>query len=109
MAGRPKGEKRRARSVMATDSEWQRIGEGAAADGLSISDHVVRVLLAPPSPPWDAAGTALPARVQHRMARAVLVLECIEKLRFDEADMGTAWEEIVTEVDDWLDGEGSLG
>ena len=39
----------------------------------------------------------------------MLVLECIEKLRFDEADMGTAWEEIVTEVDDWLDGEAVAG
>ena len=109
MAGRPRGEKRRARCVMATDSEWQRIGEGAAADGLSISDHVVRVLLATPSPPSDDTGTALPARVQHRVARAVLVLECIERLRLDKADMGTAWEEIVTEVDDWLEGETALG
>ena len=109
MAGRPPGEKRRARCVMATDSEWQRIREGAASARLSISDHVVRVLLAPPSPPSDDTGTALPARVQHRVARAVLVLECIERLRLDKADMGTAWEEIVTEVDDWLEGETALG
>ena len=109
MAGRPTGEKRRARCVMATDSEWQRIREGAAAARLSISDHVVRVLLAPPSSPTDDAGTALPARVQHRVARAVLVLECIERLRLDKADMGMAWEEIVTEVDGWLEGEAALG
>ena len=108
MAGRPKGEKRRARSVMATDSEWQRIGERAAADGLSISDHVVRVLLAPPSAPPVDTGTSLPAQVQHRVAHAVLVLERIEKLRFDEADMGTAWDQIVAEVDGWLDGAAEL-
>ncbi|MCY4608624.1 MAG: hypothetical protein OXD40_08515 [bacterium] len=99
MAGRPKGEKRRARCVMATDSEWQRIGERAAADGLSISDHVVRSLLVPLS--WYA--------VQHRVARAVLVLERIEKMRFDEADMGTTWEEIDTEVKEWLDSQGLRG
>ncbi len=109
MAGRPRGEKRRARSVMATDSEWQRIGERAAADGLSISDHVVRTLLAPPLPPSDNTGKAVPARVQLRLAHAVLMLERIEKLRFDEADMGTAWKDIAAEVDGWLDGAEELG
>ena len=109
MAGRPKGEKRKARCVMATDSEWQRIREGAEAARLSISDHVLRVLLAPPPPPADAGGAVLPARVQHRVARAVLVLELIEKLRLDHAGLGTAWDEIDREVDGWLDGEGALG
>ena len=109
MAGRPKGEKRKPRCLMATDSDWQRIGEDAAADRLSISDHVLRVLLARPSLEPDDTGTALPARVQLRVARAVLVLECIERLRLDKADMGTAWQEIVTEVDDWLDGQTALG
>ncbi|MDE0242789.1 MAG: hypothetical protein OXQ84_21745 [bacterium] len=109
MAGRPKGEKRKARSVMATDSEWRRIREGAAAAGLSISDHVLRVLLNPPSLPPDAADQALPARVQLRVARAVLVLEAIEKLRLDRARMGTAWDNIVAEVDGWIDGEATLG
>ena len=108
MAGRPRGEKRRARCVMATDSEWQRIGERAATDGLSISDHVVRTLLAPVSPPSDNTGTALTARVQWRVARAVLALESIEKLRFDEADMGTAWKEIAAEVDGWIEGAAEL-
>ncbi len=109
MAGRPRGEKRRARCVMATDSEWQRIGQSAAADGLSISDHVVRTLLAPPSAPSVDAGTALTARVQWRVAHAVLALESIEKLRFDEADMGTAWDQIAAEVDGWIDGAAELG
>ncbi len=109
MAGRPPGEKRKARCVMATDSEWQRIREGAAAARLSISDHVVRVLLTPPSPPSDDTGTALSARVQLRVARAVLVLEWIERLRLEKADMSSAWDEIVREVDDWLDDEGKLG
>ncbi|MDE0418297.1 MAG: hypothetical protein OXI95_15365 [bacterium] len=109
MAGRPKGEKRKARSVMATDSEWQRIREAAAAAGLSISDHVLRVLLTPPPLPPDAADQALPFRMQQRVARAVLVLEAIEKLRLDRARMGTTWEEIVAEVDGWIDGETALG
>ena len=109
MAGRMTGEKRRARSVMATDSEWQRIREAAAAAGLSISDYVLRVLLTPPPAPSDDADQALPSGVQLRVARAVLVLECIEWLRLERADMGAAWEEIVTEVDGWLEGETALG
>ncbi len=109
MARRPTGEKRKARCVMATDSQWQRIREAAAAAGLSISDHVMRVLLTPPSSPSDDANQALPARVQLRVARAVLVLECIERMRLDKADMGAAWQEIVTEVDGWLEGEAVLG
>ncbi len=109
MAGRSTGEKRRARCVMATDSEWQRIREAAAAAGLSISDYVLWVLLTVPSRPPDDTGTALPTRVQRRVARAVLVLECIERLRLDKADMGAAWQEIVSEVDEWLEGETVLG
>ena len=109
MAGRPPGEKRKARCVMATDSEWQRIREAATADHLSISEHVLRVLLAPPSPPADTAEGTLPARVQHRVARAVLVLELIEKRRLAHAEMSAAWEEISAEVDGWLDDEAALG
>ena len=45
MAIRPQGEKRRQRSVLATDSEWAVICEDADAERLSISDYVVRVLL----------------------------------------------------------------
>ena len=45
MARRPLGEKRKARCVMATDTEWAMIREDAEAERLSVSDHVVRVLL----------------------------------------------------------------
>ena len=109
MAGRPPGEKRKARCVMATDSEWQRIRDGAAAARLSISDHVVRVLLTPPSPPSQDTGSALPALVQRSVVRAVLALEWIERMRLEKADMRSEWDEIVRKVDDWLDGEGEMG
>lgn len=45
MAGRPVGEKRKARCVMATDAEWGMIHEDAKAERLSVSEYVVRVLL----------------------------------------------------------------
>lgn len=45
MAGRPAGEKRKARCLMATDAEWAVIHEDAGAERLSVSEYVVRVLL----------------------------------------------------------------
>ena len=45
MARRPVGEKRKARCVMATDTEWAMIREDADAEELSVADYVVRVLL----------------------------------------------------------------
>ena len=45
MAIRPRGEKRRQRCVMATDTEWTMICEVAEAEGLSVSEYIVRVLL----------------------------------------------------------------
>ncbi len=45
MARRTRGEKRRQRCVLATETEWDTIREDADAEGLSISEYVVRVLL----------------------------------------------------------------
>lgn len=45
MARRTQGEKRRQRCVQATQTEWDAICEDADAEGLSISEYVVRVLL----------------------------------------------------------------
>ena len=45
MARRPVGEKRKERCVMATDLEWAMVKEDADAEGLQISDYVMRVLL----------------------------------------------------------------
>ena len=45
MARRTQGEKRKQRSVQATETEWDAIREDADAERLSISEYVVRVLL----------------------------------------------------------------
>jgi len=45
MAIRPQGEKRRQRCVLATDTEWTMIGEDAEAEGLSVSEYIVRAVL----------------------------------------------------------------
>ena len=56
---------RRQRAVMATDSEWERIGCAAQAAGMEISRFIVQRALMPDS---------LPPEVMHRAVREMLVL-----------------------------------
>ena len=88
------GEKRKARCVMATDSEWRRISERAEAAGKTISRFVVERLLDPPRDDGP-----LPVSLQRRMARDVLVLSRIEELRYGEAGAVEDWNGIVAAAD----------
>ena len=56
---------RRQRAVMATDSEWERIGSAAQAAGMEISRFIVQRALMPDS---------LPPEVMRRAVREMLVL-----------------------------------
>ena len=106
MAARPKGERRKARTVMATDAEWARIGEAAAEAGLSISEHVVRGSAGPGAP---AAEPGLPLPVLRRVARAVLALEEMEGRRLELQGAGEDWRRALERVDAWIDGETGIG
>ncbi|MDE0274560.1 MAG: hypothetical protein OYH76_01605 [Defluviicoccus sp.] len=106
MAARPKGARRKARTVMATDAEWARIGEAAAAAGLSISEHVVRSGSVP-GEPEEAQG--LPVSVLRRVARGVLALEEIEGRRLELQGAGEDWRRALEDVDAWIDGEAGIG
>lgn len=99
MADRPEGEKRRARLVRATDAEWARVREAAAAAGLSISAYVIRTLLTPPEP----TEPGLPPALVRRLARAVLVLERVERLRFEEQGGDDRWRALVAEIEARID------
>lgn len=99
MAERPEGEKRKARLVRATDAEWARVREAAGAAGLSISAYVVRTLLARPEP----VEPGLPPALVRRLARAVLVLERVERLRFEEQGGEDMWRALVAEIEDRID------
>ena len=99
MADRPEGEKRKARMVRATDAEWARVRDDATAAGLSISAYVVRTLLAHPEP----AGCGLPPALVRRLARAVLVLERVEQLRFEEQGGDDMWRSLVEEIEGRID------
>ena len=99
MADRPEGERRSGRMVRATDAEWARVREAAAAAGLSISAYVMRTLLARPEP----TEPGLPPALVRRLARAVLVLERVEQLRFDEQGGGDMWRDLVAEIEGRID------
>ena len=106
MAG-PGGEKRKRRCVMATDSEWTRMRERAAADEKSCSEFIVRRCLDAPAP--VAPEPALPAPVLRRVARTVLVLEEMERLRLMKENSEADWNAALARADEWLDGEKALG
>ena len=90
---------RRQRAVMATDSEWERIGREAQEAGMEISRFIVQRTLMPDS---------LPPEVMRRAVREMLVLSRLEERRLRGAGGGEAWEAACGAVDDWLVREGAL-
>ena len=97
--------RRRPRQIEATDSEWQQLGEQAAAAGLTVSDLIMRSMLTPPDPPLQG----LPPAVQWRMARELSLLVRIEEIRLRARGDVTVWNAIVAEVTADLDIEAVLG
>ena len=89
----------RQRAVMASDSEWERIGEAAAAAGMEKSRYVIHRALAPES---------LPAEVVRRALRQGLVLAVLEERELREAGAGERWGDACAVVDAWLEGEGAF-
>lgn len=89
----------RQRAVMASDSEWERIGEAAAAAGMEKSRYVIHRALAPES---------LPAEVVRRGLRQGLVLAVLEERELRDAGAGERWDDACAAVDAWLEGEGAF-
>ena len=89
----------RPRLVTATDSEWKRIEQGAAAAGMKKSRYVILRGLAPQS---------LAPAVEREVARQTLVLAKLEERRLRTAGAGAVWDEVCAEVDGWLEREGEL-
>ncbi len=91
---------------MATDSEWDRIRERAAAEDVPISRYVVQQILRPvgePPPP------SLPIEVQWLMARNLLMLAQVEKHRFERAGERQAWDTLEEACEAFLDAEALQG
>ena len=87
------------RALMATDSEWARIGEAAAAAGMEKSRYVIHRTLAPES---------LPQEVIRRAIRQSLVLAVVQERELRDAGMGGRWNAACAAVDAWLEREGEF-
>ncbi len=97
--------KRKARSIMASDSEWARIGERARALDMPISRFVVQQILGTTTTPQPES---LPVDLQWRLAHHLLVLARIEQYRFERAGEGEAWQAIEEEAEALLKAEALL-
>ena len=121
--------KRKARSIMASDSEWARIGERARALDMPISRFVVQHILGTTTRPQDVTITrpqsvtiarpqdatttgpqppGLPADLQWRLAHHLLVLARIERYRFERAGESEVWQAIEEEAKALLEAEALL-
>ena len=89
----------RQRGVMATDSEWARVGAAAAAAGMEKSRYVMQRALGP---------EGLPPEVVYRAVRQSLVLAVLEERRLRAAGAGDEWDGACAAVDAWLEREGAL-
>ena len=67
--------------------------------GCHVSEYVRRTLLAPPEP----VEPALPPALVRRLARAVLILERLERARFEKQGGGDVWRAMAEEIDAWIE------
>ena len=105
--------RRKARTIMASDSEWSRIRECARALDMPISRFVVQQVLTTTTAPFPSATTipqteGLPADLQWRLAHHLMVLARIERHRLESAGESEAWQAIEEEVEALLETEASL-
>ena len=96
-------ERRRQRTITATDTEWQQIGVRARKAGLPVSRFVVQRLTEPVGE--MAAGPGM----SRQTMRDLRVLLKIEERRFREENSAEAWDELVADAEAEMDGEEALG
>ncbi len=99
-------DKRKARVVMATDSEWQIISERAERARMSTSGFIVDRSIAATQGESD---DNLPIPLCRRVARDVLALSRIEELRYRDAGKIGEWEEIIATAEAAIETEETAG
>ena len=97
--------RRKARTIMASDSEWARIREHAEARDMPISRFIVQQVLATSTTPQP---TGLPTDLLWRLAHHLMVLARIERHRFESAGESEAWQAIEEEIEARLEAEAVL-
>lgn len=99
-----KDPRRKARTIMVTDSDWAQIKGRADTHDMPVSRYVVQEALAPPPP--QPAG--LPADLQWRLAHLLMVLARIEEYRLERAGESEAWRAIGEEIEALLEAEARM-
>ena len=89
--------RKKARSVMADDSQWRLIASRARAADMSISRFVIERALEPARPPVET--DHLPVALQRGAAVDLRTLASAERLRFETAGAGAAWRRLVEEAE----------
>ena len=105
MPDEPRGRKR-ARSVMADDSQWRLIGRRARAAGMSVSQFVIGRSLEPAFPPPER--DAISPAMQRAAAVDLRALVLAERLRFERAGAGATWRRLVEEAEAAVDDDEAL-
>ncbi|MCY4608047.1 MAG: hypothetical protein OXD40_05570 [bacterium] len=105
--------KRKARTIMVSDSDWARFGERARALDMPISRFVVQQILGATTTPQPLTTgrpqpECLPVDLQWRLAHHLLVLARIEQYRFERGGSGEAWQAIEEEAQALLEAEALL-
>lgn len=96
-------ERRKARTITATDTEWQQIGAHARKAGLPVSRFVIQRLTEP------VGGREAGPGLSRLAARDLRVLVKIEERRYREEEKLEDWDELVAEAETEVDGEEAFG
>lgn len=96
---RSPGTRRTQHAVTATASEWARIRELAADEGMELSRYIVHRATAP---------DPLPPAVERRAMRELLLLSKIAEQHMADMGLEDRWANFGDAVDAWLDREAEL-
>ena len=91
------GTRKKTRSIVADDSQWNLIRGRARAAGMSVSQFAVERALEPARSAEE--GDDLPVAVRRRALVDVRALVLAEQLRFEQAGEGATWRRLVEEAE----------
>ena len=91
-------DRKRPRSVMATDSDWRLIRSRARKAGMPAYAFLMGRGLAP-SEPAAASADGLPPAVLRRMAVDLRIMVLAERIRFEDEGKAGVWQRLVEEAE----------
>ncbi len=99
--------RKRAHSVMATDSDWRLVRNRADRADMSASEYLISRGLAPEEPAEIAEDLSLAAKRRALVDLRLLVLA--ERMRFEDEGRGAVWRRLVEEAEASVAADGREG